>query len=102
MHKYGDIVLPVLIPIYVESLHGEEVVRKGICFGLAQVIPSCGRNTFSAYIGKLIPVLLEAISDESVVCFYFIYSVCSFFLGCPPSCLKSIQCVLQSQWKLCH
>jgi HEAT repeat protein len=65
VHKMGDSVLPMVLPILREGIQDEDPMRRqGICLGLAQVISSSTKVMLEAFVVEFIPPLETALMDD--------------------------------------
>ena len=65
VHKMGESVLPMVLPILMEGIQDEDPVkRQGICLGLGQVIAASTKTMIDAFVEDFIPPVQLALFDE--------------------------------------
>ena len=63
--KMGDSVLQEIVPILQDTLQSDDVTtRRGVCFGLGEVIKAGKKAVIGAYMNELIPAVRDALCDE--------------------------------------
>eukprot|EP01043_Picozoa_sp_COSAG02_P009517 COSAG02_NODE_324_length_24643_cov_107.975228_6_plen_2567_part_00 len=65
VHKMGDSVLPMVLPILMDGIQDEDPVkRQGICLGLGQVIAASTKAMIDQFVEDFIPPVQLALFDE--------------------------------------
>ncbi|CEO98375.1 unnamed protein product (mitochondrion) [Plasmodiophora brassicae] len=66
VQRSGDIVLPVIIPIFQEGLRSKQAsVRQGVCQGMSEVMLNANKDHITGFMADLVPSIRSALCDEN-------------------------------------